>query len=129
MFQKIRHYIDHYQTRPRLNEFWGNFSQVYRGDNHTIPRFSCKDRLTSDIVILDVYFSKPFAKKLQRSMVASFTDKLASIGKCLTLNCNSVAYFPFSGGTLGLFCGISILSIAEIFICLFHTVHRLALRI
>ena len=80
MFQKIRHYIDQYQTRPRLKEFWGNFSHVYRGTGITFPKFSCKDRLTNDIVVLDIYFSKPFAKKLKRSIAATFSDKLASIG-------------------------------------------------
>ena len=43
--------------------------------------FKCEERLVRDIAIVDVYYGSQFATKLNKAVTATFTDKLASIGK------------------------------------------------
>ena len=42
----------------------------------------CEERLVKDIAIVDIYYGSQFATKLNKGLTATFTDKLASIGKC-----------------------------------------------
>ncbi len=45
------------------------------------PSFDCEKRLAQDIAIVEIYYSTQYITKLSKSLTATFTDKLASIGK------------------------------------------------
>ncbi len=58
-------------------------TMLSKNENLKRPQNSCPERLTHDIAVVDIYFGSQFAKWYTISQTATFTDKLASIGKKL----------------------------------------------
>ena len=76
---KVTDYLKNFQIYPSLQQYWNDLKRY--SNNSRIPRFSCPERLLNDIAIVDIYYSTQFATKLHRDVTATFTDKVASIGK------------------------------------------------
>ena len=86
------------------------------------------EKIVDHVAIVTVMFDKESYVRTKTSLRVSFTDKLAAFGKILIylnkyLNNQLV---PFLGGTLGLFTGMSILSMIEAVFWLFKLFGQVA---
>ena len=86
------------------------------------------EKIVDHMAIVTVMFDKESYVRTKTSLRVSFTDKLAAFGKILIylnkyLNNQLV---PFLGGTLGLFTGMSILSMIEAVFWLFKLFGQVA---
>ena len=76
--------------------------------------FGCDKKAFSKIAIIEVQLASNRVTKIVTSKRVSFTDHIANLGKIENAEYTTLFQIHFSGGTLGLFTGISIMSMFEL---------------
>jgi hypothetical protein len=74
--------------------------------------------MKKDMALITVQIPHEFALNVEQDRKTSFVDKLGTVGEAEhSILCNAIVLFKvylISGGTLGLFSGLSLLSIVEL---------------
>ena len=96
-----------------------------RWDSDKVTYELCK-KIVDHMAIVTVMFDKESYVRTKTSLRVSFTDKLAAFGKFVGLNIISKIDLDLLGGTLGLFTGMSILSMIEAIFWLFKLFGQVA---
>ena len=68
----------------------------------------------SQVAVINIQLTSDTITEIVRRRRVTFTDQLASLGNFLPIWSSNYFKFIFSGGVVGLFCGMSILSLVEI---------------
>ena len=93
-----------------------NIWQYVQHGNEYLAKKACKEILASDYSILFIQIPSPKFTILTYEVVVGFADKIASVGKSLKSHFKIMLFkHCLLGGLLGLFTGMSLLSIFEIF--------------
>lgn len=106
------------------NDYWLTPEERYR---------ICKKAVKQEVAVVNIILDSPQITQITKNARVSFSDKLGIIGECKRILKNdnvSVCWYNYSleqrlflpelfqllhfaGGTIGLFCGLSLISIVE----------------
>ena len=76
---------------------------------------ACKNMYTYELAKITIQISDPVVMTVQKRVSSTFSERLGVVGRAKN-NCRALEYFKYrslSGGTIGLFTGMSIISMIE----------------
>jgi hypothetical protein len=103
--------------------------EVEDGLNVGLSKSICASTFKNDIAHMTIDIVSPRVLEVQRDVKVTFPDMLGTIGKCTHFDRKHIVvqnltkmYVLFSGGTIGLFTGLSLISIIEFVYWVYITV-------
>ena len=116
MGENLKKGFENYDLSERVRYISQNRKYFYFGLPRAEMHSVCRTMMRNDVVKLTVQITEPTVMRIEKDVISTFTDQLGVIGDqilcCLGYLTLTIQIFTL-GGTIGLFTGLSLISVAE----------------
>ena len=114
--ENLKKEFDNYDLSERVNHISRHNKYFYFGLPIAETQSVCRTMMRNDVVKLTVQITEPSVMRIEKDVISTFTDQLGVIGNQILLVIvippGQFKFFTL-GGTIGLFTGLSLISVVE----------------